>query len=341
MRLRRPTETAAIQSTGLNKMMTILPAFHYLAFTCRARLVLAALLLFVLFLSACSSLAAPTPSSPDISAREVVIGLSLPDDSDPYYLAVKKEAESLVLRRGGRVLTSSAGSDPDRQERDIQALLSSQVQALLIFPIDSERIVSSITAAKRSGVPVITLDREASGGSVLAHIGSDNSGGGWLAARYLAVELKGRGIVVELQGSAGSTTALARSEGFGQGLHPYPGMQLAVAEPANFSRETARQVFARILSEQPEIDAVFAHSDEMLLGAQQAALAAGRAGEILFIGFDGIPDVVAGIENGLFAATIAQQPGEMGRLGAELALKAVQGETVPSTLIVELALLSR
>jgi ribose transport system substrate-binding protein len=326
---------------GLSKMMTILPAFHLPGFSCRARLGLAALLLFVPLLSACSSLAAPTPPSPGISAQEVVIGLSLPNDADPYFLAVKKEAESLVLRRGGRVLTSSADGDPIRQERDIQVLLSNQVQALLIFPIDSERIVTSITAANRAGVPVITLDREASGGSVLAHIGADNSAGGWLAARYLAVELKGRGIVVELQGSAGSAAALARSEGFGQGLRPYPEMQLAAAEPANFSLEAARQVFARILSEQPEIDAVFAHSDEMLVGAQQAAQAAGRAGEILFIGFDGIPEVVAGIEDGLFAATIAQQPGEMGRMGAELALKAVLGEAVPSTLFVELALLSR
>jgi ribose transport system substrate-binding protein len=82
---------------------------------------------------------------------------------------------------------------------------------------------------------------------------------------------------------------------------------------------------------------VFAHNDEMILGAIEAAEAAERTG-IVFVGFDAVDDAVAAVKAGKLAATVAQQPSEMGRLGVEFAIKYLGGESVDDYVPVDLAL---
>ena len=112
-------------------------------------------------------------------------------------------------------------------------------------------------------------------------------------------------------------------------------------ETANFNREEGRTVFAALLEEYEEIDGVFAHNDEMILGAIEAAKAADRAGDILFVGFDAIEDAVAAVESGDLLATIAQQPAEMGRLGVEAAVDYLNGTEIPESVPVDLALITK
>ena len=98
-------------------------------------------------------------------------------------------------------------------------------------------------------------------------------------------------------------------------------VEIVARQTANFNRAEGLSVFENILQAQPEIDGVFAHNDEMILGAIEAAEAAGRAAEITFVGFDAIDDAVAAVDAGQLAATFAQQPAEMGRLGVETAVQ--------------------
>jgi len=112
-------------------------------------------------------------------------------------------------------------------------------------------------------------------------------------------------------------------------------------QTANFNRAEGLSVFENILQAQPEIDGVFAHNDEMILGAIEAAEAAGRAEEITFVGFDAIDDAVAAVEEGRLAATVAQQPAEMGRLGVETAVARLSGASVDEYIPVDLRLVTR
>jgi ribose transport system substrate-binding protein len=99
-------------------------------------------------------------------------------------------------------------------------------------------------------------------------------------------------------------------------------------------------VFENILQAQPEIAGVFAHNDEMILGAIQAAEAAKRTG-IVFVGFDAIDDAVQAVKDGKLAATVAQQPAEIGKLGVETALKFLNGEQVEKNIPVPLSLVTK
>lgn len=123
-------------------------------------------------------------------------------------------------------------------------------------------------------------------------------------------------------------------------INGYPGIEVVARQTADYDRAKGLTVFENILAAQPKIDGVFAHNDQMILGAIEAAEAAGRAEEIIFIGFDAIDDAVAAVKAGKLAATIAQQPAEMGRLSVEMAAKYLRGETVDEYVPVPLSLVT-
>ena len=118
------------------------------------------------------------------------------------------------------------------------------------------------------------------------------------------------------------------------------GVEIVAKQTANFNRAEGLTVFENILQAQPEVNGVFAHNDEMILGAIEAAAAAGRTG-ITFVGFDAVDDAVAAVKAGTLAATVAQQPSEMGKLGVEYAIRHLNGETVPASVPVDLALVTK
>jgi ribose transport system substrate-binding protein len=118
------------------------------------------------------------------------------------------------------------------------------------------------------------------------------------------------------------------------------GVTIVAQQTANFNRDEGLTVFENILQAQPDIAGVFAHNDEMILGAIQAAEAANRTG-IVFVGFDAIDDAVQAVKDGKLAATVAQQPAEMGRLAVETALKSLNGEKVEASIPVPLTLVTQ
>ena len=119
----------------------------------------------------------------------------------------------------------------------------------------------------------------------------------------------------------------------GQGFNDYmsqecTGVVIVAKQTANFNRAEGLTVFENILQAQPEIDGTFAHNDEMILGAIEAAEAANRAEAIIFVGFDAVGDALQAVRDGKLAATIAQQPSLMGILGVDTAYRYLLGEQV-------------
>lgn len=206
---------------------------------------------------------------------------------------------------------------------------------ILINPTDSDAVASSVRAANRSKIPVVTLDRAANKGKVVSHVASDNVLGGEMAGNYIVEKLNGAGKVVELEGIPGTTAARDRGEGFNKAIN---GKLTTVAkQAADFDRTRGLTVMENILQAQPEIDAVFAHNDEMALGALKAIEATGK--NILVVGFDATDDAVAAVKEGKMGATVAQKPAEIGAVGVEVADKIIKKEEVPASVPVALELI--
>ncbi|HZD09870.1 MAG TPA: substrate-binding domain-containing protein [Candidatus Binatia bacterium] len=269
------------------------------------------------------------------------VGLLLSSLYDPLYVDVQSGAVESASRLDVELIVREAGNNPDTQLQQIKELLALEVDALVLNPVDSAAIGTGVRLANEAGVPVITVERRVSGATVAAHVASDNISGGEIAAGYLAELLQEEGNIVELVGIPGTSAAQDRGSGFNRVIGAYPAIEVVAREVANFDRRQAKRVFADILEKYADLDGVFAHNDEMILGAIDAADEAGRTSDIYFVGFDGSPDAIAALEEGLLTATVAQQPVEMGRIAVELAVAQLRGDDVDQNVVVDLALVTR
>ena len=242
------------------------------------------------------------------------IGLSLSTLNNPFFVTLRDGALQATAGLGVEVIVADGRDNPAKQLGDIEDFVQQKLDLIVINPTDSDAIVTAVEEANKAGIPVITVDRGANGGMVIAHIASDNVAGGMMAGEYVAMLLGGKGNVVELEGIVGTSAARDRGQGFGAAISKYPDIKIVAKQVANFNRAEGLVVMENILQANPNIDAVFAHNDEMALGAIEAIKAAGLLDKIKVVGFDAVDDAVAAVNAGEMAATVAQQPFVMGQL---------------------------
>lgn len=295
-------------------------------------------------LAACSQ-QGPGESAPSASssagggaAGTPVIGLALSTQNNPFFVELKDGAQKAAKDAGVQLVVVDAQDDPARQISSVEDLIQKRVSVILLNPTDSSALAGAVQSAQRANIPVITLDRGVDGAEVASHIASDNIAGGKMAADFLARQLNGKGNVIELQGVAGTSAARERGKGFDDAIAG-TGLKIVAQQPANFDRAQGLSVSENLLQGNTDVQAIFAQNDEMALGAVQAL--AGKDKKILVVGFDGTPDGKAAVQNGTMAATVAQQPEEIGKLGVEAAKKLIDKQPVDKTIAVPLKLLTK
>lgn len=257
-----------------------------------------------------------------------LVGLSVSTLNNPFFVTLRDGAKAAASKAGLDLVVLDAQDKADKQVGDIEDLVQRKVKVVLVNPTDAAAVVPAIQRANAAGVPVITVDRAAGGGKVAFHIASDNVAGGKMAGELICKLLGGKGNVVELEGIPGSSAARDRGKGFNDALKAScPGVKVVARQTANFDRGQGLSVMENVLQAQKAIDAVFAHNDEMALGALQATRASGRA--IKVVGFDATDDAVKAVQACQMAATVAQQPSEMGRLSVEKAAQLAKGGKAP------------
>jgi ribose transport system substrate-binding protein len=297
-----------------------------------------------LLLAGCSTTA---PGSGNKEAEQgeaktegIKIGLAVSTQSNPFFVTLKEGAQTAATAGEAELITVDAQDDAAKQASSIEDLIQQKVDVIIINPTDSAAIIPAVESANAAGIPVITVDRTADGGKVTTHIASDNKAGGALAAQFIAEQLGGTGNVVELEGIPGSSAARERGAGFNEEIAKTSGIKIAAKQPADFDRAKGLTVMENILQGNKDIKAVFAHNDEMALGALKAIEAAGASG-ILVVGFDATDDAVKEVFAGKLSATVAQKPDMMGMLAVQTAIKIAKGEEVKASIPVELDLITK
>ncbi|KZK78674.1 D-ribose-binding periplasmic protein precursor [Pseudovibrio sp. W64] len=274
-----------------------------------------------------------------VSMAQDTLALVVSTLNNPFFVTLKEGAEARANELGYKIVVLDSQNDPAKELANVEDVLSKNVSILLINPTDSDAVSSSIRAANRKNVPVVTLDRGAARGTVESHVASDNILGGEMAGELIVETLRGSGKIVELEGVPGTSAARDRGTGFKKAMHGASGIELVAVQPADFDRTKGLNVMENILQAQPEINAVFAHNDEMALGAIKAIEAANR--DILVVGFDGTDDGVKAVEEGTMLATVAQQAGMIGSIGVDTADKVLKGEKVDAYTPVALKLVTK
>src|SRR5918993_2296099 len=266
------------------------------------------------------------------------IGLSISTLNNPFFVTLRNGAQDAAKKEGVELIVADAQDDAATQQDDVQNFVTQQVDAILVNPVDSEAIVPSIQAANQANIPVIALDRGASGGEIATLIASNNVEGGRMAGEEL-IRLVGSGPVAQLEGIPGASPTRDRGQGFEEAINAQDAVELVASQTANFDRAEGLNVTENILQSNPEIKGIFAQNDEMALGAVRAL--GGRAGtDVKIVGFDGVEDALKAVQDGKMNATVAQQPDKIGSLGVENAMKVIEGESVDENIPVPVKLVT-
>ena len=294
-----------------------------------------ALMMFVL--AACDSDDTGNGGS-DASDGDFVVGVSLSTLTNPFFLDVEEGIEAAAEENNVEIHVVGADDDAAVQSDGIDDLLQLDLDLIIINPVDAEAIVTTIEYINDThDIPVITLDRSSDGGVMVSHVASNNVAGGVQAAEFIVENVGEGATVVELEGQPGASAARERGEGFNSIADD--SLDVVARQTANWNRAEGLSVLESILQAHPDIDAVFAHNDEMALGAVEALRAVGMLDDVLVVGFDGIDDALEAIENGEMAATVAQQPVLMGRMALEAGIDYLAGDQVESSIDTPLQLI--
>lgn len=266
-----------------------------------------------------------------------LIGLSISTLNNPFFVSLADGAKKSAKTNDVELIVVDAGDDAAKQVADIEDLISKKVLVLIVNPVDSDAVSPVVQDALDAKIKVIAVDRAVNGAQVHCQIASDNVLGAKMATDYL-VELVGeKAKVAELQGILGASATVDRGAGF----HTVADKSLTIvaSQTANFNRAEGLTVTENILQAHPDIAGIFAHNDEMALGAIEAISASKK--DVVVIGFDATDDAVASVNAGIMAATVAQQPSLMGEKSVETALLLIDEHTVPASLPVDVRLVTK
>ena len=269
------------------------------------------------------------------------VGVTLLTEAHVFYQSLKQGLQQGADSLGLDLHVVAGEWDLARQTSQVQNFVTQGMDAIIVAPVNSSGIVSAIEDANRARIPVFTADITADGGTVVAHVASDNVQGGRLLGEYVAQRLKGGGNVAILDQP---TVASVRDRvtGFTQALAKYPNIRI-LARPAveRGLRDVAKQKMDNLLTTDQHIDAVFGTNDDCALGALAAIQAAGTK-NIFVVGYDATPEARTEIASGTaLVADAVQDPITIGRRTIEAVAAVLKGQTVPTVIPVPVGLVTR
>lgn len=237
-----------------------------------------------------------------------VIGVSQCSE-DSWRQKLKEELEMATFFNDRVKLVFTCANDDSRlQERQIDSLVQSGVDLLIVSPNQVDLLSDEIDRAYDAGIPVILFDRKTDSPKYTAFMGADNFQIGEMLGHYIAAKTGDKGNVVEIGGLDGSSPAQERHDGFVHAMKRHPNIRIAGYGIGDWTEESGVSAMKEILENYDgEIDVVFGGNDRMAAGAKKAMQRAGRdCRKTLFVGVDALPTDDGGIrmvEDGILTAS--------------------------------------
>lgn len=262
------------------------------------------------------------------------VGFSQMESDNPWRLAQTASLKAEAAKRGYRLVVTDAQGQTAKQVSDVEDLIARRVKVILLAPREYQGLAPALQAARQAKIPVILLDREAAGTpgqDYVTFLGSNFVEQGQRAAEWLARTTNGTATVVELTGTPGSSVAVDRAKGFRDELAKHPGMKVVASQTGDFSRAKGQQVMQNLAQSLGRgFTAVYAHNDEMALGAIEALKAAGRVPgkDVIVVSVDGERAALEAIVRGELGATVESNP-RFGPVAFETVEQVRRGEPVP------------
>jgi galactofuranose transport system substrate-binding protein len=300
------------------------------------------LLMVVIGLLTLSSCAKQGSRSGSTGQGKLKVGFSQMEENNPWRIAETNSMRDEAKKRGDKfeLVVTNAQGQTSKQVSDVEDLIAQRVDAIFLAPREFEGLGAALQRAKEAKIPVFLIDREAAGKPgeyFVAFLGSNFVEQGRRAGEWLVKNSNGKAGIVELTGTAGSSVARDRSQGFGDAIKNSPDMKILTSQTGNFSRAEGQKVMENIIQAHGKaITAVYAHNDEMALGAIQALKAAGMnpGKDVLIVSVDGEKAALEAIMRGEMNITVESNP-RFGPLAFDTLEKYLRKEQIPPKIILE------
>ncbi len=264
------------------------------------------------------------------SSDSFTIGFSNCSQDTPFFANMTPIIEDYAKEKGIKVISLNADNDVSKQNKDIQDLISRGIDILITNPVNEDGPSAGIEACNKADIPVITVDKNVKTGNT-AWVGRDNKEMGRLVGEKLIEMLggadKAKGTILEIQGTAGSTTMMNRRDGFHEAVEKVPGLKIVQSSYCDYDRSKAIPATQDLLQANKDVVAIFGHNDDMAIGAAQVCKEQGLS-DVLVCGVDGLMEAVLKIQDGQYACTASNDPVLLGQTAVDTAIKIMNKEKV-------------
>lgn len=245
--------------------------------------------------------------------KKITVGFSQIGQENPWRTAETNSILDEGKKRGINLKYSDAQGKQEKQVADLKTFIAQKVDAIILAPKVETGWEAVLTQAKAAKIPVILVDRGvtvADDSLYTTLIASDFVDEGRRAGEWLATKTGGKANIVELQGTVGAAPANDRKKGFDEAIAKHPEMKISRSQSGDFNRSKGKEVMEAFLKADPAITAVYAHNDDMGLGAIQAIEEAGKkpGTDILVVSIDGMKDMIQAIADGKANCTVECNP---------------------------------
>lgn len=263
-----------------------------------------------------------------------VIGVTMLSLQNEFVVNVADEIEKKANEHGVRLILVDAERSALKQVEQVESFIAQKVDAIILNPCEVEASSPAVEKAKAAGIPIVNVNSETNAVPD-AFVGSDDVEAGRIAMRYIAEKLNGSGNVLIMHGYMGQAAQIQRDKGAKEIIEANPGLKLLAEQSAQWDRSKAMSLTENwIQSYGSQMNAIFAHNDEMGMGAIKALTEAGLKDKVIVVSIDAIPDALQAVKKGNLDATVFQNAVEQGGQALETALKLVRGESTESQVLI-------
>jgi len=269
------------------------------------------------------------------------VGFAQTESNNPWRLAQTASMQEEAKKRGDQLVYTDAAGSAAKQVADVNSMIAQGVDFIFLPPREEKPLIPAVMNAKKAGIPVLLVDRNVDpslakpGVDYLAFIGSNFVEEGQRVAEWTIKTTGGKGKIIELEGTIGASPANDRKKGFDDTIkEKAPDMVILASQSGDFARDKGRQVAETLLQAHSDATIVYAHNDEMALGAIAAIQAAGKipGKDILVVSIDGESAAVQAIIDGLMGATCECSP-RFGPKAFDIMYSYANGEKIPPIII--------
>ena len=292
--------------------------------------------------SLASSSSSPSPTS-RTETPPFKVALVLKTLTNPYFIEIEQGARRAEKEFGIalQVKTASQETAIEQQIQIVDELIESKVDALVIAPGDSKRVMSILKKAQSNGVLIINIDNPLDAVLLnrnqmqpITYVGVDNEEASYQVVKYAIENIKKPTQVAIIEGIPGADNARLRLKGAVRAFETNPAIRIVAKQSAHWKIDEAHEVAKTMLANNPEVSLLFCANDMMALGAIKYLQDSGRK-NVAVIGYDALDEAKAAIATGAMVATVDQQAAEQGYQGIALAVRRLKGEAIPPVLMVQ------